>query len=121
MISSLNWYVDSRVLFQPLMIPFKVPEEDNPRPQDPVVLPSHGTSVASVSIHERGESNLDPAVEEAIAAIKSSRTSRTKLSKIPRELLLSACSSFRIEAEETPLGDLRKAEILSKVHNWVCV
>ena len=103
------------------MISFKVPEEDSLRPKDLIIPSSHGTSIASESTHERGGSDLDPAVKEAVAAIKSSGTSRTKLNRIPREVLLSACSSFRIEAEETPLGGLKKAEILSKVHNWVRV
>lgn len=101
------------------MVFCKVPNEDKQFSQDPIASQSHRASVASESVHDGSSGDLDPAVQQAIAAIKSHKTSRTKLSKIPRGVLLSACSSFQIDAEETPLEGLRKVEILSRVHDWV--
>ena len=65
------------------------------------------------------ESDIDPDTQQAIDAIKSFGTSRTKLKSIPRSTLLSACLSFQIGAEDETFSSLKKPEILSKVHDWV--
>lgn len=104
------------------MLLFKVPEEDNQWPQNSIASSSRNMSVASETTHDGGGNELDPAVKEAISAIKSSATSRTRIKNIPRGVLLSACSSFRITAAGEPLLDsLKKGDILSMVHDWVCV
>ena len=117
----LNWYVVSGGLFRPLTVCFKVPKEGEQLSHDPTASCSHKTSIALESIHDSTGDDLDPAVQEAIVAIRCFETSRTKISKIPRGVLLSACSSFQIDTGETPLDGLRKVDILSKVHDWVCV
>ena len=95
------------------------PEEDRQVSQGPTTLLSRQTSFTSESLMNPRESDIDPDTQQAIDAIKSFGTSRTKLKSIPRSTLLSACSSFQIGAEDETFSSLKKPEILSKVHDWV--
>lgn len=107
--------------FQCLTVFFKTPSKLDKRvSRGPATLYSRQTSIASEGPRDPREKNPDPNIQQAIDAIQSFGTSRTKLKNIPRSTLLSACSSFQIGAGDETFSSLKKPEILSKVHDWVC-
>ena len=103
-------------------VPYYLPKEP-PREisQGSISLLSRQASFTLDSPGVPRQGDPDPAVQQAIDAIISFGTSRTKLKSIPRSTLLSACSSFQIGTEDETFSSLKKPEILSRIRDWVCI